>query len=166
MTQAVVFWILAVVILGAALAMVFSRNLVHSALYMITTFVGVAGIYLMLNADFLAAVQILVYVGAISVLLVFGVMLTRRGDISMSNLFNHYKIIAGVISLALFFVLGKLILASSWNISSLVGPTDTVGQIAELMMADFVIPFEIAAVLLLVAMIGAIIVAKGVKDTQ
>lgn len=166
MTQAVVFGILAVIILGSALAMVLSKNLVHSALYMIVTFLGVAGIYLMLSADFLAAMQILIYVGAISVLLVFGVMLTRRGDIAASNLFNRYKVAAGLVSLGLFLILGRLILTSSWQLSSMSFPETTVGPIADLMMSVYVVPFEVAAILLLVAMVGAIIVAKGVKNPR
>lgn len=166
MTEFVVFWILTAVILGAGLLMVMSKNLVHSAIYMVVSFLGVAGIYLMLHADFLAAMQVLVYIGAISVLIAFGVMLTRRGDISMSNLFSSYKIVGAVITFALFLILERLILTTNWNISSAPAKGDTVGQIAELMMTDFVVPFEIAAILLLVAMVGAIIVAKGVKNTQ
>lgn len=166
MAQLVVYWILAVVILGAALAMVLSKNLVHSALFMVVTFIGVAGIYLMLSADFLAAMQILVYVGAISVLLVFGVMLTRRGDIAMSNLFNKYKIVAGVICLGLFLILERLIMTSTWQPSIFSAPESTVGPIADLLMTKYVVPFEVAALLLLVAMVGAILVAKGVKQSR
>ncbi|MGI6066589.1 MAG: NADH-quinone oxidoreductase subunit J [Bacillota bacterium] len=166
MTQAIVFWVLAAIILGFGLAMVLSKNLVHSAIYMAVTFIGVAGIYLTLSAGFLAAMQILVYVGAISVLMVFGVMLTRRGDIAASNLFNRYKISGALMALVLFVVLGRLISTSSWGLSSFTVPEDTVSLIADLMMTDFVIPFETAALLLLVALIGAIIVAKGVKNTR
>jgi len=166
MTQVVVFWILAAVILGTALAMVLSKNLVHSALFMVVTFIGVAGIYLTLSADFLAAMQILVYVGAISVLLVFGVMLTRRGDIAMSNLFTKNILGGVVVSLALFVILGRLILTSDWATSAFTVPESTVGPIADLMMNVYVIPFEVAALLLLAAMVGAIIVAKGVKHNR
>jgi len=166
MTQAIVFGILSAVILGFALAMVFSKNLVHSAIYMVVAFVGVAGIYLMLSADFLAAVQLLVYVGAISVLLVFGVMLTRRGDIAASNLFNKSILSGAVVSLALFVILGRLIFTGEWSISSLSVPDSTVGPIADLMMNVYVIPFETAAILLLAAMVGAIIVAKGAKHSR
>lgn len=166
MSQAIVFGVLAAIVLGFGLAMVLSKNLVHSAIYMAVTFIGVAGVYLTLSAGFLAAMQILVYVGAISVLLVFGVMLTRRGDIAASNLFNRYKLTGGLMALALFILLGRLIFTSSWSLSSFAVPEDTVSLIADLMMTDFVIPFETAALLLLVALIGAIIVAKGVKNTR
>lgn len=164
MMQAIVFWILAAVILGFALAMVLSRNLVHSAIFMVVTFIGVAGIYLTLSADFLAIMQVLVYVGAISVLLVFGVMLTRRGDIGMSNLFNKYKWTGALVAMVLFGILGRLIMQSSWSLSSTTVPATTIGPIADLMMSTYVVPFEVAALLLLAAMVGAIILAKGVKN--
>lgn len=166
MTQAIVFGVLAAIILGSALAMVLSKNLVHSAIFMVVTFIGVAGIYLTLSADFLAVMQILVYIGAISVLLVFGVMLTRRGDIATSNLFNKYKLSGAAVALLLFVVLGRLIMKSSWTISNYTVPDSTIGPIADLMMNTYVVPFEVAAILLLVAMVGAIIVAKGVKNSR
>lgn len=166
MMQTVVFGILAAVILISALAMVFSKNLVHSAVFMVVTFIGVAGIYLTLSADFLAVMQILVYVGAISVLLVFGVMLTRRGDIAASNLFNKNILSGAIVSILLFVILGRLILLGDWPISGFSVPDSTIGPIADLMMNVYVIPFETAALLLLAAMVGAIIVAKGVKNNR
>lgn len=166
MMPTIAFGILSVVIVGFALAMVLSKNLVHSAIFMAVTFIGVAGIYLTLSAGFLATVQILIYVGAISILMVFGVMLTRRGDIAASNLFNKYILSGLTVAAALFLILGRLILTSNWTISSFSVPESTIGPIAELMMNVYVIPFEVAAILLLAAMVGAIIVAKGVKHTR
>ena len=146
--------------------MIITTNLVHSALFMVSTFLGVAGIYLLLSADFLALVQLLVYVGAISVLLVFGVMLTRRGNINESNPFNKYKFIGGLIVFALFLIAERFILLTQWVRSDINPPQTTVAQIADLMLNDYVVPFEIAAILLLVAMVGAIIIGKGVNDPQ
>ncbi|MGI6630138.1 MAG: NADH-quinone oxidoreductase subunit J [Bacillota bacterium] len=166
MMPTIVFGVLSVIIIGFALAMVLSKNLVHSAIFMAATFVGVAGIYLTLSAGFLAAVQILIYVGAISILMVFGVMLTRRGDISASNLFNKRIISGVVVSAALFIILGRLILTSEWFPSSFSVPESTVGPIADLMMNAYVIPFETAALILLAAMVGAIILAKGARRTR
>lgn len=166
MMQTIAFYILSAVIVGFALAMVLSKNLVHSAIYMAVTFIGVAGIYLTLSAGFLAAVQILVYVGAISILLVFGIMLTRRGDICASNLFSKNVVSGGVVSLALLLILGRLIFAGEWTMSNFSPPENTVGPIADLMMNVYVIPFETAAILLLAAMVGAIIVAKGAKHNR
>ncbi|WP_238134257.1 NADH-quinone oxidoreductase subunit J family protein [Calderihabitans maritimus] len=159
-----IFWLLTALIIGSALAVVLLKNIVHSALYLMVTFVGVAGIYILLEADFLAAVQILVYVGAVSILLVFGVMLTRRGDIRESNPFNRYKGIAALVALVLFLLVERFILGTSWTLSNAVPPADTVGPIAEAMLSDFVVPFEAAAILLLVAMVGAIILARGVTS--
>jgi NADH:ubiquinone oxidoreductase subunit 6 (subunit J) len=162
----VLFYLFACIILGSALMMVFSSNLVHSALYMVVCFVGVAGIFLLLNAEFLALVQLLVYVGAISVLLVFGVMLTRKGDISASNLFNRYRFVGGFVSLALFLVIGKFVFSEKWTAA---GPGQiqlSMDQLTDLLLKDYAIPFEVSGILLLVAMIGAIIVGKGVVNTK
>ena len=166
MMSTIAFGVLSVLIIGFALAMVLSKNLVHSAIFMAATFIGVAGIYLTLSAGFLAAVQILIYVGAISILMVFGVMLTRRGDISASNLFNKNILTGVVVSAALFIILGRLIMTSEWTSSLFTSPESTVGPIADLMMNVYVIPFEAAALLLLAAMVGAIIIAKGAKYTR
>ncbi|MGI6678943.1 MAG: NADH-quinone oxidoreductase subunit J [Dehalobacterium sp.] len=162
----VAFGVLSGVIIIFALAMVLSKNLVHSAIYMVVTFLGVAGIYLTLSADFFAAVQVLVYVGAISILLVFGVMLTPRGDIKESNLYSKHKWGGLLVSLGLFVILGRLIFTSLWPVSGGSIPESTVGSIAELMMNVYVIPFETAAILLLAALVGAIIVGKGARQNR
>lgn len=162
----IMFYLLAIIILGSAAMMVLSNNIVHSALFMVSSFLGVAGIYVMLYADFLALVQLLVYVGAISVLLVFGVMLTRRGNINESNLFNRYKYVGGLVVFALFVIVEYFALLTKWAPSDINPPQTTVAQIADLLLKDYVVPFEAAAILLLVAMIGAIIIGKGVNDSQ
>jgi NADH:ubiquinone oxidoreductase subunit 6 (subunit J) len=165
----IVFYILAIIIIASAIMMVKSKNLVHSALFIILTFIGIAGIYILLNADFLAMVQIFIYVGAISVLMVFGVMLTRRGDISKSNLFNKYKYIALLVVGSLFaLVLFAIIMLNSsvFKISESAPPESTVAPIANLLLNEYVIPFEIAGLLLLIAMVGAIIIGKGVNKTK
>lgn len=166
MLSIVLFYLFAVLIIGSALMMVISTNIVHSALWMVSTFVGVACIYVMLYADFLALVQLLVYVGAISVLMVFGVMLTRRGNINESNLFNRYKIVGGIVVFGLFLVMERFILNTKWVISNVNPVQTTVPQLADLMLKDYVVPFEVAAILLLIAMVGAIIIGKGVSDSQ
>lgn len=164
--HALLFYLLAFLTLGSALGVILKRNLVHSALFLVLTFTGVVGIYLTLNADFIAFVQLMVYVGAIAILFAFGVMLTRRGDINRSNLFNNQKWPALLVVVGIFGVLSWLLNATNWGSQVAVGPAETVGHLAELMLTDFVIPFEIAAVLLLVAMLGAIVIAKEVKDQK
>ncbi|MBZ4687118.1 MAG: hypothetical protein PWQ96_361 [Clostridia bacterium] len=159
------FWLISAVIVLSALAVVFMKNIVHSALFLIVTFVGMAGIYALLQADFIAAVQILVYAGAIAILIVFAVMLTRRGDIRASNPFNGYAIIASLACLAFLVVTVSMIFNSGFEIVESVGKS-VVEPLAIAMMGDFVISFEVAALLLLEALVGAIILARGVKKEQ
>lgn len=160
------FYIFALIILIFAVLMVSSKNLVHSALFMIVVFIGVACVYVMLQADFLAVVQILVYVGAISILLVFGVMLTRRDDMSRSNPGNDHRKMAFFVSLVLFGVIVWKVLATKWPIIASEAVQPTVGPIADLLLGKYIVPFEAAAVLLLVAMAGAIILGKGADITK
>lgn len=156
------FWLISAVIVASGLAVVLLRNIVHSALFLVLTFVGMAGIYGMLEADFLAAVQILVYAGAVSILIVFAVMLTRRNNIKQSNLFNRYSLIAAVTTVAFTAVTGFILLSDGFEVQNAPGQS-IVSPVAKAMMGKFVIPFEVAAILLLVALVGAIILARGVK---
>ncbi|MDK2894442.1 MAG: hypothetical protein PWQ98_568 [Moorella sp. (in: firmicutes)] len=165
-TTALFFWLLAAIITASALAVVLLKNIVHSALYLVLTFAGVAGLYILLGAEFLAAVQLLVYAGAIAVLIVFAIMLTRRGDIRASNLFNVNYLAAAVVSLALFFIITLATARMSWVAGPGQAPAGNVGAIADAFLGPFAIPFEIAAVLLLVAMVGAILLARGGKQDQ
>ncbi|SMB95382.1 NADH dehydrogenase subunit J [Thermanaeromonas toyohensis ToBE] len=160
------FWVLSALIVASALAVVFLPNIVHSALYLVLSFIGVAGIYILLEAEFLAAVQVLVYVGAVSVLLIFGVMLTRRGNIRQSNLFNGFGLAAGVVSLALCVLIMLALARTPASLPFGTWPKDTVGALAEAFLGSFVLPFEVAAILLLVGIIGAILVAREVKEDK
>lgn len=162
----IIFWLIAVVTLGSALLMVTSKNIFHSALYMVVTFIGVAGVYLMLQADFLAAVQILVYAGAITIFIVFGIMLTVRGSMKQTNMFSGSVLPAGIVSLALIAINTAMVLKTKWPLNNVMPPNETVPQIANLLLAKYIIPFEVAAALLLVALLGAIIIAKEVKKTS
>ncbi|HHW08014.1 MAG TPA: NADH-quinone oxidoreductase subunit J [Clostridia bacterium] len=164
MVSPLVFWIIAGVTILAALAVVSLTNLVHSALWLVVVFVGVAATYLILEAEFLAAVQVIVYAGAIAILIVFGVMLTRRGDIRESNLFNNYRIGGGIVSLALMAGIISMIAKADWAVASVTAPIKEVGFLAQSLLGQYVLPFEIAGVLLLVALVGAIIIAKEVRE--
>lgn len=159
------FWILSAVIIFSALMVVISRNIVHSILWLVVTFLGTAGIYLMLDALFLAAVQVLVYAGAVCIMVVFGVMLTRRGNIRHSNLFNSRLIIAAPLVGLILSAAAYLTAASTDNVPLSDGkvPADTVGSIGQWLLSSYVIPFETAAILLLVALIGAVFLAREVK---
>ena len=159
----IAFVLLGGLILGSALLVVTLKNLVHSVLWLIVTFIGVAGIFLMLNADFVAAVQVLVYAGAVCIMLVFGVMLVQRPDMKNSNPVNYrFKLAAPVVG-GLFILIGLFAAKAQWVYSGKEVPQNTVQALAPILLADFVIPFEVAAILLTVALTGALVLAKGVK---
>jgi len=160
------FWILAAVVLLSALAMVLSQNLMHSAFWLILVFIGVAGVYILLEADFLAIVQLLIYAGTIGVLFVFGVMLTKQENIARSNPFNNYKIGALLIAFFLFLSLGTLFDSSVFKATSPAPlAVSTTGSIAELLFGPFLVPVEISALILMVAIVGAVILARGVDKS-
>lgn len=158
------FWILAFIIIVAGLGVVFLKNIVHSALALIATFIGVAGIYLTLHSEFLAAIQILVYAGAIAILIIFGIMLITRGSGKMdeTNLFGRHKISAGIVVLVMISVVSFLILQTPWQTTVELNEA-VMGDIARLIFYDHVVAFELAGILLTAAMVGAIIIARGVK---
>lgn len=145
-----------------ALGTVMSSNLIHSAFLMIGAFVAMAGLYVLLNADFLAMIQIWVYVGAIAVLMVFGIMLSRRGSPEESNPPNRYKWIALLTAVVMFGLLARSVLKTSFHVvPSATG--STVIQIANALLKDYMVAFEAIGILLLVAVVGAIIIGKDPK---
>lgn len=170
----IVFYILATIVLGGALMMISSRNMVHSIVWMVTSFVGVAGIFILLQAEFVAAVQVLVYAGGIVVLFLFVVMLVNVGEIRQLEYLHNQWVPASLLAVVLFAELGFLLwgattgetpgaeeteaaLRSAGAGSGIVGNTETIGMT---LYRDYLLPFEIASVLLLVAMIGAIYLAR------
>jgi NADH-quinone oxidoreductase subunit J len=160
MVQTVVFIICSLVTLGAALAVVTSRNLFHSALFLILSFVGVAGLYVLLEAPFLAAVQILVYVGAIAILIVFAIMLTRRlmaKDLVQSNTQWNLAFLGAIF---LFLALVVILLRVNWPVVGAAVPEETINILGQDLMGAYLMPFEVASVLLVVALVGSIIIAR------
>ncbi|GBF33517.1 NADH-ubiquinone oxidoreductase chain J [Desulfocucumis palustris] len=160
--MAVAFYVLAAHIVVSALLVVCVRNIVHSVLWLAVCFVAMAGLFLTLDADFLAAVQVMVYAGAVCIMVVFGIMLIRRSDMGHSNLFNGQTKIAGGVVALVIVLCGALSARTQWLLSPNEVPAETVDNIATLLLSKYVIPFEVAALLLLVALIGAIILAKEV----
>jgi NADH-quinone oxidoreductase subunit J len=154
------FWIMAVVVIAAALGVVFLRNVFRAALALILCFIAVAGIYITLSADFLAAVQILVYVGAISVLIILAVMMTR--DVWKGNPANRLRLPALVVAAALVGILVYAVTASPWRISADAPLAPTTVPLAARLFSQqgFILPVEIAATLLLAAIVGAIVIAR------
>lgn len=172
----ILFWIIAVILVGSALLVVGLRNIVHSALALIVLFAMASGIYLLLNAEFIAIVQILIYAGAVTILVLFALMLTRTSNLSTgSNLNNRQWWLAAIIStlvgLAIIFaatlsqystVHGSGTAYGSTGACAL--PPNNVIYIGQLLYSptcySYVLPFEIASLVLLVAIVGAIVVGR------
>ena len=160
-----IFYLVSLVVVGSACIVAFSRNIVHSAFSLLGTFGGVAGLYVFLGADFVAAVQVLIYVGGILVLILFAVMLTHRiSDIDITN--RTAGRIPALVVVAVF--LGVLVYAigeTDWVRVEEVAFAPTTASIGNLFLGDYLLPFQIAAVVLLVALIGAITLSrKEIKE--
>jgi NADH:ubiquinone oxidoreductase subunit 6 (subunit J) len=161
--EAVVFWGFAALTLASAAVVVLSRALIYSAFALLATFFGVAGLYVLLGADFLAATQLLIYVGGILVLLLFGVMLTHRiHDLDLRG--GTIQLASGVIvALGLFVILAALALKTEWPAVER-APAPTTAEIGRLFLGKFLLPFEAASVLLLVALMGAALIVRRRRD--
>ena len=163
--QEVAFWIIAVAMVGAAIGVVRSNNVVHAALYLVVVLAGSAAQYILLLAEFVAWVQVLIYIGAIVVLFLFGVMLTRAPmREEQGKLDNNQRLAGGVVSLFLFGVLVVFLIDAFGNEDikfndSLVemGSTKSVGLD---IFRNYVIPFEVVSMLLLAALVGAVVLAR------
>lgn len=158
--ELVAFVLLALLTLGAAFMVVTTRNLLRSALWLVATFFGVAGVFILLHAEFLAVVQVLIYVGAISTLIIFAVMLTRHLMDPAQPRFNQQWGLVGGVAALLFVVLGAIITRVAWPVAAGEVPADAIRQLGEDLVGPYVVPFEVASVLLVAAMIGAIIIAR------
>jgi len=158
------FWLLAAATVASALAVVTLRDIFRAAIFLVLCFVGVAGVYILLSADFLAAVQILIYAGAIAVLIIFAIMLTR--DPQQGNPPNRLRYSALLIAGLVLATLILVILNTPWSAQSQLTPEPTTAALASALFdkdKGFILPFEIASVLLLAAMIGAIVLAREDK---
>jgi NADH-quinone oxidoreductase subunit J len=160
MALSIGFWILAIVAVGAALTVVLLRDVFRAALCLVLCLVAVAGLYVTLSADFLAGAQILVYVGAISILLILGIMLTK--GVQQGSPSNKFRIPAFLIALIFFGVMCFTVFNTSWHISTAAPVTPTAPALAENLFSKngFILPVEIAGVLLLAAIVGAIAIAR------
>ena len=185
-----VFWVLSIVAIAGALGVVLVRDLFRAALMLATTFVAVAGLFVLMNAEFLAVVQVLIYVGAIAVLFIFAVMLTR--DVQQGNTPNRLQIPAAVISALVLAAMIATAVTTDWTTlagagleakaqlaqTQAVGIPDasslasagltgaevesvSSGGLADLLIGNFVLPFEAVSLLLLGAAIGGLALARG-----
>jgi len=154
------FAILAALTLVSAVAAMSLRNLIHCALAVAVAFVGLAAIYLQLNAQFVGFAQILVYVGAVAILIVFAVLLTRGGETPRGAAFSSSWFVGAAIALAVFGVLAWTIVRSAASQRGLPPQPDaSVKQIGDALMTRFVLPLEVIGLLLTAALIGAVIIA-------
>jgi NADH-quinone oxidoreductase subunit J len=156
----IIFYAFAAMTLISAGFVVFSRNLTHSAFALLFTFFGVAGLYVFLGADFLAATQMIIYVGGILVLLLFGVMLTHKLynlDLK-SETFQVWP--ALLLVAAVFFTFIFLIVSTVWHNGGEAPMEPTTAAIGELFMTDYILPFEVSSILLLIALIGAAMIVR------
>ena len=155
-----VFWVMTLCTIGGALGVVISRNLFHSALYLILSFFGVTGYYVLLSAGFLAVVQLFIYIGAISVLVLFAIMFSRRLMGAGQSQTNHQWWLALPVVLILLMTLLGVVGSIQWPVSEAEPQGDMVLQLGLAFLGSYLIPFEVVGVLLSVALIGAIILAR------
>jgi NAD(P)H-quinone oxidoreductase subunit 6 len=160
--QFVALIILSAMMLGAALGVVLFDKIVYSAFLLGGVFISISGIYLLQNADFVSAAQILIYVGAVNVLILFAIMLVnKREDFAPISRRWIRKGSAAIVSSGLFGLLTVMLLRTKWPISlpapSPAVPIETIG---EHLFSDYLLPFELASILLLMALIGAVVLAR------
>ena len=154
--------------IGTALGVVLLPKIVHSAFLLAGVFISISGLDILLNADFVAAAQILVYVGAVNVLILFAIMLVNKQEeypeLAGRKLFGRTirQLATAVVCLGLFALLGTMVLVTPWSLDS-TSPAvidNTIVALGEHFFSDYLLPFELASVLLLMAMVGAIILAR------
>ena len=154
------FLFMAALVIASAFWVVFSPNLIHSAVSLLFTLFGTAGLYVFLYADFIAATQIVIYVGGFLVLIFFGVMLTSKIDSPSIASSSANQFIGGMGAFAIFIIQVAVIFNTSWNIGSEQSRDATVAAIGKLLLTDYLLPFEIISILLLAALMGAALLSR------
>lgn len=156
----VVFYLFAAMTIASAAIVVFARNLIYSGFGLLFTFLGVAAFYVYLGADFLAAAQMVIYVGGILVLLLFGVMLTHKlYDLNIKA--ETYQVLPSLlVVLAVFVTLVGVMMKTTWHSHGERALNPTTAEIGQLFMKDYILPFEIASIFLLIALIGAAMIVR------
>ena len=147
-------------ICASAVMVVSSPNLVHSAVSLLFTLFGVAAIYIFLYADFIAATQVVIYVGGILVLIIFGVMLTNKIENATIDSKTHNKIPGLVFSFLMLIMQFYIILNTNWNVFDNEGRDSTIKEIGNLLLNKYLLPFEVISILLLAALIGAAMLSR------
>ena len=159
-----VFFMLATFTVGGALFVVLAKNIVHCAIALVSTFFGVAALYILLDAEFLAAVQVLLYVGGITILLLFAIMLTSRISARGVKIMNEQ---VGTSALVVFAIFGLMAFANLKGLAFVAAPgpaSYATASLGRLLLTTYVLPFEAVSILLLAAMVGAIILARRERE--
>jgi NADH-quinone oxidoreductase subunit J len=159
--QQIAFWLFAVVMAASAIRVVTARNVIHAALYLVVTLMSAGMLYVFLLAEFVAWVQVLVYVGAVVVLMLFGLMLTRA-PIGKGNFDNDQRLLAAIVAGAIFGVTSWILVGAfdGAKIDLDVDRPTTSAEIGEVIFSEFVLPFEVVSVLLLAALVGSVVIAR------
>ena len=159
--QEIIFWILAIVMAFGAMRVVTTRNVVHAALYLVVTLMGAAALYILLFAEFVAWAQVLVYVGAVVVLMLFGLMLTRA-PIGSDDFDNNQRGLAAIVAGAVFGVTSWILVRAfeGETIGFVRDEGTTSGEVGREIFSNYVLPFEVVSVLLLAALVGAVVIAR------
>ena len=160
----ILFFSIAALVVLSGYWVVMSPNLDHSAVSLLFTLFGVAGLYVYLYADFIAVSQVIIYVGGILVLIIFGVMLTNKLDDPKLSNQSQNQLIAGVFCLALLAFQFQIIFNTKWNVQDLITRESTVNEIGYMLLTDYLLPFEVVSVLLLAALIGAAMLSRKKVD--
>jgi NADH:ubiquinone oxidoreductase subunit 6 (subunit J) len=158
------FLLFAGILLGTGLMVVIGRNIIRSGLWMISCFAALAGLYVLLGATLVAAAQVLIYIGAISVLVLFAIMLTQSKAGPARLVFHHQAWAAALVSLGLALLLTLVVASTAWpdvQAQRLASPAD---ELARLLFSDYVLAFEVVSVLLLAAVIGGVFLAKRERE--
>ena len=157
----IAFWVIVGITIGSAFMVVQSKSLLYSAYALLFTFIGVTGLYIFLWADFLAVVQIVVYVGGILVLIIFGIMLTNKiTSVNISHT-SMQKSVGAIVVVGFIGLLGYMILNTPWLVLSNAEPSDTTSAIGRLLLMECLLPFEAVSLLLLGALIGATTLSRN-----
>jgi NADH-quinone oxidoreductase subunit J len=161
----VLFYILGGITLLGALGVVTTRNVVYGALYLLISLTGVAGLFVLLFAEFLALVQLLIYGGAIIIVILFALMLTRTTEFSMASEHKRWPV-AAIVSLGLFGVLAGGAVTDSGEYNTFRRTGIGIEELGAGLFENWAVPFEVASILLLVALIGAIVIGRSSDDDE
>jgi NADH-quinone oxidoreductase subunit J len=154
-----VFYFIAAIVVASAILVVTLRNVFHSALFLVLTLVGVAGTYIFLEAEFLAVVQVLLYVGGIMTLIIFAVMLTARIAGTEVRQTNEQKLVSLAVSLCILILFSGIIVTRTWQIGPS-GKSPGIEDIGMGILTEYAFPFEVVSIILLAALIGAIVISR------